>query len=168
MRIGFRPTALIGLAIAAVGALSLWISSSTPNVWSTAGSCLVVGLGLGLVATPTLIAAQASVPWNERAVVTGTNMFMRSVGSAVGVAIFGAIANAVIAGRGGDASRAAVQAGSTAVFLAVLVAAAVSVAAGLLMPHTRAEDVAHGGTGENTPEDAELDLAEPSTGSRTA
>jgi hypothetical protein len=43
-----------------------------------------------------------------------------------------------------------VQAGSTAVFLAVLVAAAVSTAAGLLMPHTRAEDVAHGGTDTDT------------------
>lgn len=95
-------------------------------------------------------------------------MFMRSVGSAVGVAIFGAIANAVIAARGGDASRAAVQAGSTAVFLAVLVAAVVSIAAGLLMPHTRAEDVSHGGTGESTPEEADLDLAEPSTRSTTA
>jgi hypothetical protein len=41
------------------------------------------------------------------------------------------------------------------------VAAAVSIAAGLLMPHTRAEDVAHGG-----PSDAEsTDVAqtEPST-----
>jgi MFS family permease len=156
MRIGFRPTALIGLVIATLGALSLWLTSSTPNVWATAGSCLVVGLGLGLVATPTLIAAQASVPWNERAVVTGTNMFMRSVGSAVGVAIFGAIANAVIASRGGDGSSEAVQAGSSAVFLAVLVAATVSIVAGLLMPHTKAEDVAHGGP-DAGPSDGEPD-----------
>ncbi|MEO7447288.1 MAG: MDR family MFS transporter, partial [Humibacillus sp.] len=139
LRIGFRPTALIGLLVAAVGTVALWWSSSTPTVWATAVSCFVVGLGLGLVATPTLIAAQASVPWSERAVVTGTNMFMRSAGSAVGVAIFGAIANAVIAGRGGDGSRTAVQAGSTAVFLAVLVSALATIAAGLLMPAVRAE-----------------------------
>jgi hypothetical protein len=37
---------------------------------------------------------QSSVGWDRRGVVTGTNMFARSVGSAVGVAIFGAIANA--------------------------------------------------------------------------
>jgi len=156
MRFGFRPTALIGLVVASLGALSLWLTSSTPNVWATAGSCLVVGLGLGLVATPTLIAAQASVPWNERAVVTGTNMFMRSVGSAVGVAIFGAIANAVIASRGGDASREAVRSGSSAVFLAVVVAAVVSIAAGLLMPHTRAEDVEHDGPAGERDEPDEL------------
>jgi EmrB/QacA subfamily drug resistance transporter len=139
LRIGFRPTALIGLLVAGAGTVALWWSSSSPTVWATAVSCFVVGLGLGLVATPTLIAAQASVPWSERAVVTGTNMFMRSAGSAVGVAIFGAIANAVIAGRGGDASPTAVQAGSTAVFLAVLVSAVVTILAGLLMPAVRAE-----------------------------
>jgi hypothetical protein len=36
-------------------------------------------------------------------VVTGANMFSRSVGSAVGVALFGAVANGVVASRlGGD------------------------------------------------------------------
>jgi len=141
LRIGFRPTALIGLGLASVGSLALWLTSSRPNVWATAASCFVVGLGLGLVATPTLIAAQASVPWNERAVVTGSNMFMRSVGSAVGVAIFGAIANGTIARNGGEASSEAIRLGSAAVFLATLAAALVSIAAGLLMPHARAEDL---------------------------
>ena len=36
MRIGFRPTALIGLVVATVGALALWLTSATPNVWATA------------------------------------------------------------------------------------------------------------------------------------
>jgi hypothetical protein len=49
-----------------------------------------------------------------------------------------------------------VQAGSTAVFLAVLVAATVSIVAGLLMPHTKAEDVAHGGP-DAAPSDGEPD-----------
>ncbi|NNM66695.1 MAG: MFS transporter, partial [Spirochaetales bacterium] len=58
-------------------------------------SCFVAGLGFGLVGTPIIIAAQASVPWNERGVVTGGNQFFRAVGSSVGVAVFGALANAV-------------------------------------------------------------------------
>ncbi len=141
LRIGFRPTALIGLVITLVGAVALWLTSTTPSVASVAISCFVVGLGLGLVATPTLIAAQASVPWHERGVVTGANMFSRSVGSAVGVAIFGAVANAVIARNGGAASVPAIERGSEAVFLAVVIAAALLLAAGLLMPSTRVEDV---------------------------
>ncbi len=141
LRIGFRPTALTGLVLASIGAAALWITSARPNVWSAAISCFVVGLGLGLVATPTLIAAQASVPWSERGVVTGSNMFMRSVGSAVGVAIFGAIANTIIASSGGTGTPSALRDASGAVFLATLVAALLGLVAGLFMPQTRAEDL---------------------------
>ena len=71
-------------------------------MWAVAGCCFVVGLGMGLVASPTLIAAQSSVGWTERGVVTANNLFSRSIGSAVGVAVFGAIANATL---GGSAHR---------------------------------------------------------------
>ena len=91
---------LIGLGISVLGAMGLFAASLVPSPWTTAIACFVVGLGLGLVASPTLIAAQSSVAWTERGVVTGANMFLRSMGSAVGVAIFGAVANAVIAGSG--------------------------------------------------------------------
>jgi EmrB/QacA subfamily drug resistance transporter len=141
LRIGFRPTALTGLALASIGATALWITSARPNIWSAAISCFVVGLGLGLVATPTLIAAQASVPWSERGVVTGSNMFMRSMGSAVGVAIFGAIGNSIIASSGGTGTPSAIRDASGAVFLATVVAALLALVAGLFMPQTRAEDL---------------------------
>jgi hypothetical protein len=51
---------------------------------------------MGLTAAPTLIAAQSSVGWSERGVVTANNIFLRSLGSALGVAVFGAVANAVV------------------------------------------------------------------------
>jgi hypothetical protein len=56
---------------------------------------------MGLTASPTLIAAQSSVEWENRGVVTGTNMFARSMGSAMGIAAFGAIANAAMGGKVG-------------------------------------------------------------------
>ncbi|MGX5697834.1 MFS transporter [Agromyces soli] len=142
LRIGFRRTALIGLAITIVGAALLVAVSFTPNPWTAAIACFVVGLGLGLVASPTLIAAQSSVPWAERGVVTGANMFLRSVGSAVGVAIFGAVANGVIARSGqGDHSPEAIQQAATGVFVAVAVAAVATIAAAVAMPRARVEDV---------------------------
>ena len=100
-----------------------------------AATCFVTGLGLGLIASPSLIAAQASVAWDERGVTTGANMFARSIGSAVGAAVLGAVANGVIAASGRPATDpvAATDAGA-AVFLAVLVAAVLTVVAGLLMP----------------------------------
>jgi EmrB/QacA subfamily drug resistance transporter len=144
LRIGFRSTALIGLGVAVLGAAGLYAASLVPNVWTTAISCFVVGLGLGLVASPTLIAAQSSVPWSERGVVTGANMFLRSMGSAVGVAIFGAIANGVIARSGlGEQSPVAIQAASGAVFLAVVVATIATIAGALAMPSSHVDDIEH-------------------------
>ncbi len=96
LRIGFRGTALIGGALTIAGLALTALLGEHSAVWQVAVACFVVGTGLGLVASPTLIAAQASVGWSERGVVTGTNMFARSIGSAVGVAVFGAIANATL------------------------------------------------------------------------
>ena len=142
LRIGFRNTALLGTAIAIVGAVVLALTASHPSVLFVAVSCFIVGLGMGLIATPTLIAAQSSVAWNERGVVTGTNLFARSIGSSVGVAVFGAIANSIIAASvGGEQDPATVQAASQAVFVAVAVVAVLTIVAGLAMPHARVEDV---------------------------
>ena len=101
LSIGFRRTALIGCAILLGGAALLVLLSPDDSVWSVAGTCFVIGLGMGLVASPTLIAAQAAVEWDVRGVVTGTNMFARSMGSALGIAVFGALANASLARSGG-------------------------------------------------------------------
>lgn len=144
LRIGFRGTALIGLAVSVLGSAALVAASFTPNVWTTAIACFIVGLGLGLVASPTLIAAQSSVPWSERGVVTGANMFLRSMGSAVGVAIFGAVANGVIARSGlGEHSPVAIHGASTAVFVAVLAAAILTIAGGIAMPNGHVDDIEH-------------------------
>jgi MFS family permease len=124
--------------------MGLFAASLVPSPWTTAIACFVVGLGLGLVASPTLIAAQSSVAWTERGVVTGANMFLRSMGSAVGVAIFGAVANAVIAGSGlGEHSPDAIQAASGAVFVAVVVATVVTIAGALAMPRGHVDDIEH-------------------------
>lgn len=134
LRIGFRATMLIGAVVAAVGAVALMLFALAPSVGLTALACFVVGLGLGLVANPALIAAQASVGTRRRGVVSGANMLARSIGSAVGVAVFGALANAVIAASGGSSDVAAIQAGSFAVFVGVAAAAVVLLVACLLIP----------------------------------
>ena len=138
LRIGFRATVLIGLAITVLGTVTLALTAATPAVATVAVSCFVIGLGLGLVATPSMIAAQSSVEWDERGVVTGTNMFSRSIGSAVGVAIFGALANAIYAlpGNTGHGPEA-ITAASSAVFVALAITAVATVAAAFYMPRTK-------------------------------
>jgi MFS family permease len=99
LRFGFRDTALFGTLFAIAGAAILVSVGPDSSVWRIAFACWVIGLGMGFIATPALIAAQSSADWQTRGVVTGTNLFARSVGSAVGVAVFGAIANAAVASR---------------------------------------------------------------------
>jgi EmrB/QacA subfamily drug resistance transporter len=134
LRFGFRTTVLIGLVFTVSGTVALAVSAPNPTLWFVALSCFVIGLGMGLIAVPSLIAAQSSVEWNERGVVTGTNLFARSIGSAVGVAIFGALANAIFLAAGTETDVAVVEQASGVVFIGVAVAAVATVVAALAMP----------------------------------
>jgi len=99
MRIGFRDTALIGIAVAVTGSVLTALLPRGASVLMVAGTMFVTGIGLGLSSSPTVVAIQSVVGWDRRGVVTGTNMFCRAMGSAVGAAIFGAIANATLVHR---------------------------------------------------------------------
>ena len=137
LRYGFKRTASLGVALVVLGSSVLLAIAHHPNVAAVAACCFVIGGGMGLLAVPTLIAAQASVEWDERGVVTGSNMFARSLGSAVGVAVFGAVANSIF-GPGDILSvgPTAITAGSAAVFAGVLIVAAASAIAVAAMPRT--------------------------------
>ncbi|MBC7630527.1 MAG: MFS transporter [Flavobacterium sp.] len=97
LRFGFRDTAFFGSSFVIVGAGLLLLVGPQSSVLHLAAACFVVGIGLGFIASPVLVAAQSSADWQTRGVVTGTTMFARSVGSALGIAVFGAVANAAVA-----------------------------------------------------------------------
>jgi MFS family permease len=100
-----------------------------------AAVCFVIGAGFGFSAVTSLVAAQSSVDWNERGVVTGTQMFFRSIGQSLGAAILGAIANGVILGLGGDETDPGTMAAAAgAVFVAAAVVAALLLIAAIAMP----------------------------------
>jgi MFS family permease len=142
LRIGFRRTALIGAVVIIIGAGLLDLLSVRSSVWQVAATCFVIGIGMGLVASPTLIAAQSAVEWERRGVVTGTNVFARSMGSALGIAVFGAIANASLSQRiGGHISStpsaipvSVLEPAVHEVFLAAGVVAVLLAVAVLIMP----------------------------------
>jgi EmrB/QacA subfamily drug resistance transporter len=116
LRIGFRNTALIGAVIALTGSVLLAVASSEVAVWQVGAICFIIGVGMGLVNAPTLVAVQSVVGWDRRGVVTSTNLFSRSIGSAVGVAVFGAIANVTLDGQVTSISASAAGAGGGALF----------------------------------------------------
>ncbi|WP_086845776.1 MDR family MFS transporter [Amycolatopsis kentuckyensis] len=163
LRIGFRDTALIGSVFIIAGGVLVALLGAGSSLWAAAFAAFVLGIGLGLAASPTLVAIQSVVGWDRRGVVTATNLFSRSLGSAVGAAVFGAIANATLASRfaspppgvgplppsvdatslvlGGHADspaavyvRGALAEATHYVFLGLLAVAVLSVGALLLMP----------------------------------
>ncbi|HEU0242157.1 MAG TPA: MDR family MFS transporter [Micromonosporaceae bacterium] len=141
LRAGFRSTALIGSATALLGAALTTLLTADATVWQVASTCFIVGAGLGFVAAPALIAAQTTVGWSQRGVVTGTNMFGRSIGSAVGVAVFGAIANAVHHSAGGTPAVTLLARESHDVFIGVAVMTLLLGLAVAAMPRTQADTV---------------------------
>ena len=151
LRLGFRRTALIGSVLVVIGGFCCALLGAGSTVWAVAACCFLVGLGMGLVASPTLIAAQSSVGWDERGVVTANNLFFRSIGSAVGVAVFGAIANTTLGSQteGVAVPPQAIADATHDVFVAAAVLALVMVVAAFLLPGGRpsAEEANAGGQG---------------------
>ena len=140
LSVGFRATLLLGAVVAVAGSLLLLRVSPDSSVWSLAFACFVMGLGFGYVASPAVVAAQTAVSWSTRGVATGSNMFARSVGSALGVAAFGAVVNSqVSADLGGHPALENVSAGVLApavhtVFVLTVVIAVALVMVASLMP----------------------------------
>ncbi len=97
MRIGFRNAGLIGSVIALAASLIFIVLPESTTVLLAALGSFVMGAGLGLISTPLIVGLQSIIGWNRRGVVTGSNMFARQLGQTVGAAIFGSIANTVLA-----------------------------------------------------------------------
>ena len=142
LSIGFRRTVLMGSVFVIAGAAMLLPVGADSALWQLALPCFVMGIGFGYVASPGVIVAQSSVGWEHRGVATSTNMFSRSMGSAVGVAVFGAIVNSRVASEASASSSLDLEHLSAdvlapaihAVFVCSAVVALALVLSGLLMP----------------------------------
>ncbi|PZR53895.1 MFS transporter [Xylanimonas oleitrophica] len=138
LRIGFRLTAVIGSSLVVVGSGLMLLLGAGSSLVLVGAFCFVVGIGMGLTAVPTLIAAQTSAGATERGAVTGANMFARSIGSAVGVAVLGAIVNAhTTLGPDGTPQGDGVLTAMRLVFVALAVVAVALLVAACLMPADR-------------------------------
>jgi EmrB/QacA subfamily drug resistance transporter len=141
LSIGFRWTAVIGAGIVLTGSLLTLGLGTGSEVWHISAAVFVIGLGMGFVAVPTLLAAQHSVGWNERGAVTATNMFARSIGQAVGVAALGAVVNAVTTvGADGTPEGPGLAHAMHLVFWCVVGCAAVMAVTVLLLPRDNPKD----------------------------
>src|SRR5699024_733723 len=93
LKIGFRKTAIIGGFALFLGAiLFLFLDVAKGPIWAGAGS-FVIGVGMGLTSTTFIVAIQNHVGWKTRGIATASNMFMRMIGSSLGVALLGGVLN---------------------------------------------------------------------------
>jgi EmrB/QacA subfamily drug resistance transporter len=97
LRIGFRDTALCGMSLTIVAALLLSLLSGGAPLWALALASMLMGVGIGLPAVSLLVGVQSVIGWERRGVATGTALFARMLGSAVGAAVFGSVANSTLA-----------------------------------------------------------------------
>jgi hypothetical protein len=59
----------------------------------------LLGLGLGFLSTPYLLAVQNAVPRHQRGVATSSVQFFRTIGGSISVAALGAVLNGHLASR---------------------------------------------------------------------
>jgi MFS family permease len=117
------------VTIAGVGVL-LAMVTGFPGVWAFAPGLLLIGLGLGLMLTPSVNVVQSSFPEEQQGEISGLSRSVSNLGSSLGTAIAGTI---LVAGITKTPERA--------YGLALLALAAVGLlglAASLLLPRTPA------------------------------
>ncbi|MEU5917266.1 MFS transporter [Streptomyces sp. NPDC047141] len=115
-RIGFRLTAVLGISLALLLLLAFPFLPFPGEPWQPALLMLLLGGALGLFQLPLIVGVQSTVPYGERGTTTASVLFCRQVGQSVGAALFGAIANGVLAARlgtGTDLDSLAGSLGST-------------------------------------------------------
>ncbi|EJU04352.1 MFS general substrate transporter [Dacryopinax primogenitus] len=89
----YRANIYLGFAIWSVGLGLLSTLSLHSTEAQQVGYLILTGVGAGQTFQTTLIAAQAAVPRNQMAVVTGTRNFVRMLGGTVALAVCQAILN---------------------------------------------------------------------------
>lgn len=84
---------VVGLLVTAIGlALLSWLTVDTPLV-QVGLFMLVLGLGIGMVMQVLVLATQNAVEHRDLGAATAGSTFFRSLGGALGVAVFGALFN---------------------------------------------------------------------------
>ncbi|WP_308376319.1 MFS transporter [Streptomyces sp. ISL-99] len=98
-RIGFRLTAITGIACSTLILLAFPLLPFPGAAWQPALIMLLLGAALGLFQLPLIVGVQSTVGYAERGTTTASVLFCRQVGQSVGAALFGAVANATLASR---------------------------------------------------------------------
>jgi MFS family permease len=87
----YKRFPIVGLAIMTIGILLLSTLTETTPFWELSIYAIMIGFGLGLSMQTIVIALQNSVEMKDMGIATSANTFFRSIGSTIGVALFGSL-----------------------------------------------------------------------------
>ena len=91
-RRGPRPAMIAGATLTAAGMLGLLAVTPTAPYARVLPALAVIGLGIGTFTAPVVAAAIRAVPPDRSGLASGVNNTARQAGTALGVAVFGAVA----------------------------------------------------------------------------
>ena len=96
IKIGYFRTSLAGGIFLIIGTLLfVFMTPGYGPLWA-AMSSFFVGVGMGLTSTAFIVSIQAAVTYEQRGTATASNIFMRNLGSTIGVALLGSILNSTL------------------------------------------------------------------------
>lgn len=98
----YRRWPILGTSLAIVGVAMLTQLSANTSGWWTSSAMLLLGLGMGMTMPTATLSVQNSVEFRDMGVATGMVTFFRSLGGAIGLAVYGAVFNAQIVSSGID------------------------------------------------------------------
>jgi len=90
-RFAQRSLIMVGFAIAGIGLLLLLIVSEVPGAWAFAPGLFAVGVGLGLMLTPSVNLVQSAFPEKLQGDISGLSRSISNLGSSFGTAIVGTL-----------------------------------------------------------------------------
>lgn len=133
-RVGVKASIVFCSSLVMAG--SIWLIAlqmNSPYVFWI-GILVLIGLGMGFVATPSTVVVQSVVGWEKRGVANASSMLARALGQTVGIAVFGTIYNQYVTIIG---SKTELADGMHAVFLLMLGIAIANLLAVSFLPKHR-------------------------------
>lgn len=113
-----------GFLITGIGVVMLLLVGAVPGAWPFAPGLLVIGLGLGVMLTPSVNVVQSAFPEQQQGEISGLSRSISNLGSSFGTAIVGTI---LVLGLNGPADQYAL-----AIVPLIIVAVAGAIVGGFL------------------------------------
>jgi MFS family permease len=86
-RFAQRSLIVVGFLVTGIGLLLLLMVATVPGAWAFAPGLLTIGLGIGLMLTPSVNIVQSAFPEKQQGEISGLSRSVSNLGSSFGTAI---------------------------------------------------------------------------------